>query len=275
MIENSIFARPQSSLSQAGVVFEAIAEGGITRFLALYQDTEPQNIGPVRSSRPYYLQWEMAFDAPYAHVGGSPEAMADIRHWHIKDLDQFYNSGAYHRVTSREAPHNVYTNMAALRQLERSKGYNHSKYDGFKRKKEPRHFRPGKITVKNIDLTLSGALYNVHYEYNPATNSYNRFEGGARHIDANTHKQISPRVVIAMVIPYGLESDGHHSDYKVIGGGKVFVFQEGRVSIGHWQKKGNYNQITFQDANGKTIELFPGQTWITAVSDNSKVRYSP
>src|SRR5262249_15833287 len=114
MIENSVQARPQSGLNQAGVVFEAIAEGGITRFLALYQDTTPDNVGPIRSARPYYEQWALGFDAGYAHVGGSPEALNDIKAWGVRDLDQFYNSGSYHRISSREAPHNVYTGITTL-----------------------------------------------------------------------------------------------------------------------------------------------------------------
>ena len=114
MIENSPDARPQSGLDQASVVFEAIAEGGITRFLTLFQDTQPDYVGPVRSVRPYYEQWLLGFDAPIAHVGGSPEALANIKAWGIKDLDQFYNSGSYHRVGSRAAPHNVYASVADL-----------------------------------------------------------------------------------------------------------------------------------------------------------------
>ncbi len=114
MIENSPDARPQSGLKDAGIVFEAIAEGGITRFLALYQESQPDYIGPVRSVRPYYLDFLMPFDAPIAHVGGAPQALSDIRSLGVKDLDQFANSGAYQRITTRYAPHNVYTSIAQL-----------------------------------------------------------------------------------------------------------------------------------------------------------------
>jgi len=98
MIENSPDARPQSGLDQASVVFEAIAEGGITRFLTLFQDTQPDYLGPVRSARPYYVQWCMGFDCSLAHVGGSPEALADIPAWGTKNLDQFANSGSFQRL---------------------------------------------------------------------------------------------------------------------------------------------------------------------------------
>lgn len=275
MIENSLDARPQAGLGQAGVVFEAIAEAGITRFLALYQDTDPNNIGPVRSARPYYVQWALGFDAGYAHVGGSPEALADIKAWGVRDLDQFYNSGAYHRVSSRAAPHNVYTSIAALNQLEVSKGYDTSKYTGFTRKKKAVPNKKQPPAAKSINLALSGPSYNAHYDYDAGTNSYNRSEGGAAHIDANTNKQIKPVVVIAMVTPYGLKSDGYHSDYAVVGSGPVYVFQDGGVITGTWAKADNKSQITFKDANGQPIKLNPGQTWITALSSADKVSYTP
>jgi hypothetical protein len=275
MIENSLWARPQSGLGQAGVVFEAIAEAGITRFLALYQDTAPKNVGPIRSARPYFIEWNQAFDAGYAHVGGSPEALADIPRWHVRDLNQFYNADFYHRISSRAAPHNVYTGIPTLNQLEVNKGYKTSHFTGFARK--PKAFRPKNqpITAKNINLAISSADYHVHYVFDSKTDSYLRYEGGAKHIDANTHKQIKPVVVIAMVMPYRLESDGYHSDYGVIGKGPAYIFQNGGVIKGTWIKKSREAQLTFVDAKGKTIQLNPGITWLTAMAASNQITYSP
>lgn len=275
MIENSTFARPQSGLGQAGVVFEAVAEAGITRFLALYQDTAPDNIGPIRSARPYYVQWNLGFDAAYAHVGGSPEALNDIRDWHVRDLNQFSNGGSYHRISSRAAPHNVYTSIATLNQLEVQKGYTTSKYSGFARKKKAHPDKSKPPAAKAINLTLSGPVYNVHYDYDAASNSYARSEGGAPHTDANTNKQIKPAVVIALVIPYNLETDGYHSNYGIIGSGPAYVFQDGQVITGTWSKTSNTAQLTFKDPNNQAIKLNPGQTWLTAISATNHVTYSP
>lgn len=273
MIENSTDARPQSGLGQAGVVFEAIAEGGITRFLTLFQDTAPDNIGPVRSARPYYVEWAMGFDAAYAHVGGSPEAMSKIKAWGVKDMDQFYNSGAYHRINSKVAPHNVYTSSAALSQLEASKGYTTSTYTGFARKAKA---QPAKTPeASTIDLDISGPTYNVHYAYNPRTNSYDRTMAGAPHIDANTNTQISPKVVIALVIPYGIQSDGKHSEYGVVGSGQALIFQDGKFITANWSKADQKSQIIFSDAAGAPVKLTPGQTWITAVTSAGEVAHAP
>ncbi len=272
MVENSPDARPQSGLSQASVVFEAIAEGGITRFLTLFQDTAPDDVGPIRSARPYYLQWAMGFDAGYAHVGGSPEALADIKAWGMKDLDQFANSGSYHRIDSRAAPHNVYTSIAALNQLEAAKGYTSSTFTGFERKPEAPSKAP---TAKAIDMKLSGPLYNTHYDYNVATNSYLRSEAGAPHIDALNNTQISPKVLVSMIMTYGLQADGHHSEYNTIGDGPAYVFQDGVVTIGRWFKTANNAQFTFTDEAGKPLKLNPGQTWLTALAAVSEVSYTP
>lgn len=292
MIENSLDARPQSGLEQAGVVFEAVAEGGVTRFLALYQDTSPDNVGPIRSARPYYVSWAMGFDAAYAHVGGSPDALSDIASWGVHDMNQFYNGNSYHRVSSRAAPHNVYTSISTLNQLESNKGFT-STYTGFTRaepsvKKDSVNSTksttganttpaPAATSATSIDFALSGPVYNPHYDYTPATNSYNRSEGGKPHTDADSGKQISPKVVIAMVVPLArgaLDSSGaYYSNYTTVGNGQAYIFQNGTVTTGQWSKTANNAQITFTGADGKAIPLTPGQTWITAVSATNQVNY--
>lgn len=270
MIENSDFARPQSGLREAGVVFEGIAEAGITRFLALYQEATPTNIGPIRSVRPYFLEWDLGFDAPLAHVGGSPEALKDVTAWHAKNLDQFFNAAYYHRISTRYAPHNVYTSLAQLNKLEKSKGWTTSHFAGFARKKAAPLKTP---KVTSINFNISSADFHVHYTYDKKTNAYLRDEAGAPHIDATTHKQLSPNVVIVLTIPYSLEADGYHSDYNTIGSGKMFVFQEGSVTTGTWTKTSRTSQFSFKDANGNIIKLDPGQTWISAVGSSADVSY--
>ncbi len=273
MIENSPDARPQSGLNQAGVVFEAVAEGGITRFLTLWQEAQPDYVGPVRSVRPYYLQWLQGFDAAVAHVGGSPEALAKIKSDGIKDLDQFYNGGAYQRVTQRYAPHNVYTSLGGLLALEKSKGFTSSNFTGFARKVEKPITTPA--TAKTIDFAISGPLYNVHYDYDAASNSYLRSEGGTPHKDERSGQQIKPKVVIALIMPQGLNSDGIHTTYNTLGSGTAYIFQDGTVTQGTWSKASDKEQFRFGDANGSPIGLNPGQTWLTALGATTSVTSAP
>jgi len=272
MIENSPDARPQAGLIDAGVVYEAIAEGGITRFLALFEEAQPDYIGPVRSARPYYLDFVLPFQGSLAHVGGSPEGLADIKSLHVRDLDEFANSATYWRVTTRFAPHNVYTSSARLDSLEKSKGYSTSTFTGFPRKKDAPVKTP---TVGSIDLSISGVLYNVHYDYDATTNSYKRSEGGKPHMDEKSNKQLAPKVVIAPVMTYNLESDAKHSQYGDVGSGQVYIFQDGTVTKGTWSKASRTDQIVFKDAQGKAVALNAGQTWISLVSSASAVTYKP
>jgi hypothetical protein len=263
MIENSPDARPQAGLKEAGVVFEAVAEGGITRFLALYQESQPGNLGPVRSVRPYFLDFLRPFDAGIAHVGGSPEALAQIRTDKIKDLDQFGNPGSYARTPQRFAPHNMYTNMPALDALNKAKGYTSSKFTGFPRKSDAPAKKP---SARGIDVNISSFLYNVHYDYDAKSNSYKRSMAGRPHIDANTNSQISPKVVLVLVMPRSIHPDGVHTVYPTAGKDKLYVFQDGVLQEGTWSKAGRASQFVFKDAKGKPFKFNAGQTWLTMIN---------
>lgn len=272
MIENSPDARPQAALKDAGVVFEAIAEGGITRFLTLWQEAQPDYIGPVRSVRPYYVDWAQGFDAGIAHVGGSADGLAQIRNNGAKDLDQFANADGYWRVNTRYAPHNMYTSMAKLDAISKRKGYNSSTFDSFPRKEEKANATP---TAKSLDFNVSSFLYNPHYDYDAATNTYKRSEGGKPHIDEKSGVQIAPKVVIAAVMNYGIAANGVNSRYDNIGSGKVYIFQDGVMSEGTWAKTSPKSQITFKDAGGNPIKLNAGQTWVSVVGSADRVVYKP
>lgn len=265
MIENSPDARPQSGLKPAGVVFEAIAEGGITRFLALYQNSKPQLIGPVRSVRLYYVDWIAPFQASVAHIGGSKFALDEVRNGNYRDIDQFFNAGSYWRATDRYAPHNVYTSFEKLDALNQKKGYTTSVFTAWPRKDSTPSKAPN-ATV--IDVKISGIPYNSHYQYDAASNTYLRSEGGAQHIDREAG-QIAPSSVIVMdTVMSKVFEDGYREQITTIGSGRARVFQDGIVTEGTWTKKDRGSQISFTDASGKEIQLNRGQTWITAVPTN-------
>ena len=266
MIENSPDARPQSGLKDSGVVFEAIAEGGITRFLVLYQEQKPQLIGPVRSVRAYYVDWVAAFNASVAHIGGSAAALKEVRNGNYRDIDQFFNASTYWRATDRYAPHNVYTSFEKLDALNAAKGYTSSTFTGFTRKDSQAAEAPNATA---IDVTISSALYNSHYAYNATTNTYDRSQAGAAHLDREAG-QISPRVVIVMKVnETTVMEDGWRQSIQAIGSGQVTIFQDGTVQEGTWHKADKTSQITFTDANGADIPLARGQTWLTAVPNGS------
>lgn len=270
MIENSPEARPQSGLYQADMVYEAIAEGGVTRFLSVYQESQPDRIGPIRSARPYYVDYIAGLDGSYGHVGGSPEALQDIKSLGVKDLDQFFNASAYTRISGRYAPHNVYSDFGRLDSLNQSKGYTSSKFTPFERKIDV----PQTPTAITITFTLSGPNYNAQFNYDQASNSYLRSQAGSPHKDESTGKQINPKVVIALVTTKGYDPDGYHTEYTTTGTGKLFVFQDGIVSEGTWSKPDRKSSLVLTDKYGMPMKLNAGQTWITLVASANDLRYS-
>ena len=263
MIENSPDARPQSGLKDAGIVYEAIAEGGITRFIALYQESRPSLIGPVRSVRPYFVEWASAYDPAVAHIGGSARALQMIRSGNYGvDIDQFFNAGAYWRATDRYAPHNVYTNFDNLDALTSSKGKTSSAFTAIPRKDG----HPSKVpTATVIHLPISSVNYNIDYNYDSASNSYVRSLGGEPHLDREAG-QIQPKVVIAISVNMSREmEDGYREQITTTGTGNAYIFQDGVIAEATWRRVDDKSQIEFLDASGKPISLNRGQTWITAL----------
>jgi hypothetical protein len=190
-------------------------------------------------------------------------------------MDQFANSNYYHRISTRAAPHNVYTGIGTLNDLEAAKGYS-STFTGFPRAaKEAPMPQPA---ASSIDLAISSANYNPHYDYDSAANAYKRSTAGKPDTDANTGQQLEPKVVIAIVAPLSrgaLDASGaYYSDYNVLGSGTAYIFQNGGVTQGQWHKAGNTTQITFTDSTGAAIPLNRGQTWVSAVSAASQVKYT-
>jgi hypothetical protein len=269
MIENSPDARPQAGLKDAGIVVEMMVEGGITRFLALFQESKPDHVGPVRSVRPPYLDFVMAFDAGIAHAGGSGEALSLISTLGLKDLDHGPNGGSFQRSESRYAPHNLYTSLDQMIALQQQKGYS-SNFSPLLRKKEAPAATP---TARTIDMLISGYLYNTHWDYDAATNTYGRSQGGRPHTDERSGEQIRSKTVLALVMEHHYA--GIYSVYGTTGSGKAYIFQDGVVTEATWTRAERKSQITLTDAAGAPLGLNPGHTWITLVSAPDRVTFSP
>lgn len=265
MIENSIPARPQSGLSQAEVVFEAIAEGGITRFLALYQQNKPKLLGPVRSVRGYYIDWASGFDASIAHVGGPGDALVRMRDGKHKDMDEFLNAQTFWRSKNRYAPHNVYTNFTNLSTLGSSKGWNSSNFEGFSRKEDS----PAKEkNATQIQVNISGFSYNSTYVYQENCNCYLRSQAGFTHTDANG-TQISTKTLIVLKMENKLAADRYHNTYRNIGSGVAIVFQDGVAQEIKWVKSSEDSPLILQNNDGSNFKINRGQSWIVAVGNST------
>ncbi len=292
-IENSPEARPQSGLREADIIMEAIAEGGITRFNAIYHDNVPANIGPIRSLRPYFIDWFMPYNAPIVHAGGSPEALNDVRTMGVQDMDHGVNGGSFRRVTNRYAPHNLYSTGQQMLDLFNAKGYSNGTFTSLPRKEpvtedEPAETESGDVedtteattepelpAASVVNLRISSALYNVTFRYDKNTNRYLRSQGGAAHLDAESGEQLAPDVVIVPIVNKSIHANRIHTIYGTTGSGKVYVFQDGKVIEGTWSKPSRTAQWQLKDNEGNVIALNPGQTWFSIVESADRVTHNP
>src|SRR3989338_8967148 len=247
MIENHTEARPQSGLSSADIVYEAVAEGGITRFMALfYCNLADIQVGPVRSARTYYLDWLGEYDALYAHVGGAntpgpADALGQIIRYEVKDLNQFSIGFPvfwrdYQRLGHSVATeHTMHSTTSKLWEVGAKRGWTATDSAGLKwdSKFTAWKFKEDKATVSVNKITVnfweSQPGYQVEWNYDAATNSYQRKNGGSPHLDLNNNKQLSPKVVVIQLEKESNANDGYpgnvHLLYKTTGTGNAYVFQ--------------------------------------------------
>jgi len=279
MVENSEEARPQLGLDSAGIVFEAVTEGGITRYMALYQEDMPEQVEPVRSLRTHFLNWLMGFDASVAHVGGSSEALGLVDARKAKSLTQFTYTEPYTRNSARPAPHNVIASTEALRNLQDKLGHKTSTFDEIPRKDsspaaantaegETTDQQPApEPTADNIVIDFSSPLFKVEFRYDAATDSYTRYLDGKPHIDRATDKPITVKnlvVIKAKALGAGLE---------VLGSGEALVFNDGKVQKARWQQTTFEDRVKILDDQNNEVPLLRGDSWFAAVGNDRPVKY--
>lgn len=301
-------ARPQVGLNSAGVVFEAIAETGITRFAAIFQNPDTGAIGPIRSLRPYYLSWDTPFDCTIVHDGGSGEALAEVGNGNYRNLDEDFNYmwkvnyiGNQYRYWN-----NVFTSPAKLLEFNQSKGYNTSQPQTFPRltPDEAKDILANNavecevedtecianlpVSAHHIRTVFSNINdYIVNYNYDVAANTYARsYEGTGQHMSYNcpagesnispetcSLTQVAPSALVVMRVMESTMADGYHEQIQTIGNGEAYIFQNGEYIEATWSKSSQTSQIVFRDASGSEIKFTPGQLWIAAVPQFGSVSW--
>lgn len=270
-VENHPDARPQSGLDKADIVIEAMAEGGITRFAAIYLCREVDEIGPVRSGRLQDLTFLDEYDALFAHVGGSDAWMREKSG--IADLDEFAYSDAYWRSDERDAPHNCYTTTERIHKTAAEEGLEKTV------SLETWSFKsghPGKGNVGSVTIPY-GAGCEASYKYDKKSNTYLRSVDGEPLLDKPTGNQIAPKNVIIMYISY--ESDDSGEDYglggrdimQLVGEGKAVIMRDGEAITGRWTKASTSSRTYFLDGEGRPVEFNRGQTWIEIIPESWEI----
>jgi hypothetical protein len=279
MIDDLRPARPQSGLSQADIVWQAPAEGGIPRYMAIFQTELPKDIGPVRSSRYYYITWAAEWRAIYTHAGGSPQALQTLRAkgngQFVYNLDAFRRPAAFRRIHTRQAPHNLYTTGPNLRKTGAAIGAKDKDYEAAWTfaPDAPLDQRPtgGSIQVSYLANTIT-------YKYDRTTNSYFRsVTGEAKQTDAGTGDRIHPKNVIVMRMRFGpLSNSNPHKgrlEATVIGSGKAWISTNGKTIVGTWKKTSVTGPTLFFDSQGRPVTLTVGQTFINVMQLSSPVTF--
>ncbi len=275
VIENHPDARPQSGYNDADLVYETLAEGGITRTLAIFQSKSSNEIGPVRSARSYFVDWLTAYGALFGHVGGNADALDLVSQIGVADLNQFYNGGNYWRSSDRYAPHNVYTTTDKLYAAAKANNLSTTATVGsLKFKKDL--VEKDRPATQNVSIEFSYGDFTAGYTYVPKTNTYSRSIAGEAAKDKNTGIQIAPKNVIVEFTPitpyvnYAGEQGVRITD---IGSGSGYLFQDGKSVKITWSKSSREARTKYTDESGKEIELNPGQTWIEVVPTGNSVTF--
>ncbi len=277
MIDDHPDARPQSGFNDASVVWQAPAEGGIPRYMLIFQDRIPPSVGPVRSARQYYIAWAAEWDAVYAHVGGSPQAMATLREQGqgqlVYNADEFRWGGVFfHRTRDRFAPHNVYTSGKELWQLARRLGAKDATMKPAWRFVADKHFL---LRPKGGTITAVYPWNTITYRYDRTTNTYRRsVSGEKRQVDRGREKFVAPKNVIVMVMSFGRLNDGskkNRLEAQFIGRGTAWIATNGKTIKGTWRKTSMTSPTRFFDAKGKVVRLTVGQTFVQVMPRGSKI----
>lgn len=292
MIENHTDARPQSGLSGADVIYEAVAEGGITRFLAVFYCQDTGIVGPVRSARTYFVDFASEYgDFPlYAHVGGANQPgpadalsqLTDYGWTNYNDLNQFsIGFPTFVRDENRLGhevafEHTMYSSVDKLWDYAKtSRDLTNVDKDGNSWDKNfvpykftddtPSSQRPSAQAVHLEFWASAGSGYFVDWKYDPKSNYYLRSNGGTPHLDNNTKKQIAAKNVVVLLMQELNADDGYednvHLLYKDTGTGKAVVFKDGKRINGTWAKDSRTDRTIITDSSGNEIKFNRGLIW--------------
>ena len=291
MIENHAEARPQSGLSSADVLYEAVAEGGITRFLAIYYCNIADNVGPIRSARTYFLDFisEYGSSPLYVHVGGAnqpgpADALSQIEDYGwvgLNDMNQFsIGFPTFWRDYDRlghpvSTEHTMYSTTEKLLQFAGTKRkLTAQDSDGVSWTKGfvPYSFKEDAVVDQrpasqkiHLEFWTKDPDYAIDWIYEPANNIYKRNNGSKPHTDLNNKKQLTAKniVVLKMIETHANDGyeDNQHLLYRTKGTGRAHIFIDGKETMGTWRKDSRTARTLLFDNTGLPIKLDKGTIW--------------
>ncbi len=269
------YTRPQAGLNDADLIFEHWTEGAVTRFTAIFYDTVPPNVGPVRSARLIDLELPAMYDAMLAFSGASVGVNQRLNASDFSDRllraaePGFYRTGD----TSKPFEHTLYIRLDQLWQSVETKGLNTAPtfgaYNAFS-EVAPEGGSPA--SVINIDYRTE----KVEWRWDPEIGKFRRWMDFEEHLDANTEEQVTAANVIFLT-PYHVNdaniceqiNNGVCAalsiEIQLWGSGPATVFRDGQRFDVTWQREGRNDMLTFSDAAGNPFPLQIGNSWVQVV----------
>jgi hypothetical protein len=287
-VENSRQARPQTGLQYADVVYEELAEGGITRFIVLYQSQDAKVVGPVRSARLVDADILLEYHAMLAYSGAHHIVQDYLKKSGIVLLSHGkIGPPVFYRSKSRYAPHNLYTSTAGLWGAKDAALGTPPPNDLFRFLEQPPLLpsplpsgataspSPSSVSVgTSLQIPFSGQQTSI-WKYNATVDRYLRWQGSNKHLLADG-AQVQARNVLVLFVKVGetkiVDAAGHNSpDVVVIGSGSLRLYRNGVRVDGEWSRNGKEGRTRLTDLQGRPLVLAPGQTWVELVPTDVSV----
>jgi len=270
VIDNHSLARPVEGLQDASIVYEVIVEGDITRFMAIFDNTiSTEQIGPVRSARPYLVDWAQEWDSMFFHSGGSPEALALLKENFGSNINEISADGKYFwRDTLRLKPHNLFTSSDLMREAIKDKRFQDEvKINQWLFKDD----LSSELLPENTDdivIDFSVPQYSVQYKYNRQKNNYIRF------LDSEYHRtgkeiQLTAKNVVVQYVEHTILDEEGRLKVTTTGKGKAVIYQDGKKINGFWQTKNK--RTRFYNAINEEILFNRGSIWVEVVFEGVKM----
>lgn len=275
MIDNHKGAWPQAGINDAYIVYEIIVEGGETRLMPIFKGKDLSKIGPVRSSRHYYLDYALENDAIYVHYGWSPQAESDISTYRVNNINGISeSSSSFWRVKDKSTPHNAVTNTEKILQIAQRKNYRTTSNDTgvLNYTNEEVNLEAG--TVANTVTIPYSKLHTVSYQYNAETKKYERYARGKKQTDWDTKEVIATKnIIITYAENYTLndvENKGRQG-LNNIGNLKGYYITNGKAIQIMCNKKGRTEKTEYKDLQGNIINVNDGNTFIQICPTEAEV----
>ena len=268
MVENSPAARPQSGLKDACIVYEAVTEGGISRFMAVFLHNDAKLIGPIRSARTHFIDLSRDYRAAYVHCGQSNEALSVLNHdMSVVNIDQMKLEDYFWREKGRRAPHNLYTSTDNIVKYMESQKLNNFQ-DVFPNFTYDSALNEG-TEVDHFEVDLSSATPKVGWKYDADTKEYTRYNGAKIHLDKETNEPLTAKNIIVQFVrsmPSATSNLGV-IDVMVTGEGSGFLYSNGkRIEIA-WKKPRPRVATNYFTKYGDPIPLTQGVTYVMLVDE--------